>query len=946
MNEETILLEIEVRYEDAIRGIAEYTSRKQELTAANRDLQRQVKEEQITQQEANEQIAANNIRAREYTNSIRLLQREIQNNIRAEQNQEGSLVSLRATLSNVTRQYDELSRAERESAQGTELLDKITQIQEELNEAEQASGRWFRTVGKYEPAFASALTPLIKQLDDAKAAFMALNEEQRRGAEGQALAEQIQSIGEQLTAASASAAEYQQNIVDLVAGNNALVRSFLTQATAATTLGGALTVLRTGVVTLGRALLALLANPIVAVIAAITAAVMALVSIFTRAIDVIRGNEEQFNRLRVVMAPFQALTDVITRAFESFGDVLLNIAEFIFPLIINGLVSIAEFFGLSTTGLEGLRAETERYTALERDRVAIQTRSREVAEENAKIEQNLAQLRANFAARDKFTNQERLAFLDEIQVLETRRARNNVEIAEENLRLLEQEVDATRTSTEELDKLSQARIAVTQATTAYNAAIQQVNTQRVEAINAMNAETKAENDAAKQRTEAAKKTREEITKNELEALRALEDAQNELIVDSLKRQEAQARTASNRRIEDLNRRLNEEKNLNDAARQAINNLILFEQEALNRQLLEIEKTRLQERSNIIQTDLNNRLAALRGESVEALNIRIELLEREREAEIAEAERIGTDVNLIRAKYERQIIDERENYERQAFQKLVSENQQRYELLAQQAILEGRSETDIRIEQKQYEIDTLQQLQDESDAEFLLRVKMVNLEYARLLKERQSEEEERIQETLGGLGAMFGAYSQLFQALANENAAMAQFSRTLALFEIAMNQGKAIAAGIAAAQSMPFPANIGAIATTIAAIVSGITQALAVVNSAKQVETPKFTKMATGGLVGGYGSWTSDNVPTLLSPGESVVTGLATSMFSPALSAFNQIGGGVPIETRSIANEEMGKQFFRDAFVEAIEQMEPPVLVYDEFNNFQKTVRMREQRTRI
>ena len=50
--------------------------------------------------------------------------------------------------------------------------------------------------------------------------------------------------------------------------------------------------------------------------------------------------------------------------------------------------------------------------------------------------------------------------------------------------------------------------------------------------------------------------------------------------------------------------------------------------------------------------------------------------------------------------------------------------------------------------------------------------------------------------------------------------------------------------------------------------------------------------ATGGLVMGAGTGTSDSIDARLSNGESVINAKSTSMFAPMLSAINQAGGGV------------------------------------------------------
>ena len=55
-----------------------------------------------------------------------------------------------------------------------------------------------------------------------------------------------------------------------------------------------------------------------------------------------------------------------------------------------------------------------------------------------------------------------------------------------------------------------------------------------------------------------------------------------------------------------------------------------------------------------------------------------------------------------------------------------------------------------------------------------------------------------------------------------------------------------------------------------------------------------SKFASGGLVVGPGSGTSDSIPAMLSAGESVINARSTEMFGGLLSAINQTGGGSEI----------------------------------------------------
>lgn len=143
------ILDIKVKYEDAIYGIIRYKEKIDQLKASIKDLQQQEKDKTITTNEMKVQTEAINATIKEYRYNVRTLQKEIQNNVRTENEQEGSLKQLRAQLSNATKDYDEMSRAERDSSKGQEMQEHIQDLIEELKEAEEATGRFQRSVGSY-----------------------------------------------------------------------------------------------------------------------------------------------------------------------------------------------------------------------------------------------------------------------------------------------------------------------------------------------------------------------------------------------------------------------------------------------------------------------------------------------------------------------------------------------------------------------------------------------------------------------------------------------------------------------------------------------------------------------------------------------------------------------------------------------------------------------------
>ncbi|MCK9308696.1 MAG: hypothetical protein M0P99_00305 [Candidatus Cloacimonetes bacterium] len=74
-----------------------------------------------------------------------------------------------------------------------------------------------------------------------------------------------------------------------------------------------------------------------------------------------------------------------------------------------------------------------------------------------------------------------------------------------------------------------------------------------------------------------------------------------------------------------------------------------------------------------------------------------------------------------------------------------------------------------------------------------------------------------------------------------------------------------------------------------------------------------SKFASGGLITGIGNSTSDNIPILVSPGESVINAKSTAMYGDTLSAINEAGGGdsfsngTPIFKTYVVADEMTSQ---------------------------------------
>lgn len=194
------------------------------------------------------------------------------------------------------------------------------------------------------------------------------------------------------------------------------------------------------------------------------------------------------------------------------------------------------------------------------------------------------------------------------------------------------------------------------------------------------------------------------------------------------------------------------------------------------------------------------------------------------------------------------------------------------------------------------------------------------------KAQEAEKQKLAEDTAMAFSNVAGSIAGMLQTFGEENKELAKLSKVIALAQIAIETGVATAKGISAAMSVPFPANLGAIATTIATIISGMASA---------ISTVKGAKFATGGYVSGPGTGTSDSIPARLSNGESVMNARSTAMFGPLLSSLNQAGGGVAFNPAAGGQRE-GYEFLAAAVAAGMKSVNLHVAV-DEVTKVQDRV---------
>lgn len=1075
-NVEEKILDIKVRYDDAIRAISKYQGAVDAAKAHEVELKKQLKENQILRAEYNAEMAATKVVIQENNESIRVLNKEIQNNIKIQKEKEGAAKALRAELSNLTAEYDSLSRAERQSAKGKELQDKINAVTDELKGAEEETQRFYRNVGSYEESikravginndfansllnisqsaggfkgfvsnakaeissFTSSLTGLLKNkvflgiagIAGAGYAFKWWYDYNQGIKEATKLTKQFTNYsGNQLkeyrSEVQALADYYRKDFKETLLVVNSLSKQFGIEASEA------VKILRDGFIAGADANdeyfagvreysaqfkeAGLSANEFVSIIAqtnqmgifsdkgidVIKEANIRLREMTTATADALEGigissqqvqkelqdgEKTTFQIIQEVSARLNELPESSQKVGAAIADIFGNMGEDA------GLKYIRTLKDISTD-LDVVKKKIGELGKVEEDMIESQTElTKEISllfdATGGSFEKMTVKVKT-FASDvlSSLIRDVRTLFetVDDIAERETNVAKElGRSVASENIAREYTKLAATRdkyvkdglSQEDALKKAKEERLQVLRLS------LQQEEAYLQETIEVNKKYNKELDDASLWRqglgldrtkssiskdiasswndytnqlaaVEALKETINQISsynpnkttktsgsglldaealeakKKETEEIRKAEDESLKLLKEGRKKQTLAIEYEYGRQIEDLKQRLAEEENLTPNSRKAIIQQIEFLEKQKTQALRKLSDEELEKELENRQKLISLQLEAVKEGSEQEYQLRMQQLVAARDAELNEKELTEQMKLAIVAKYNKQMDDLSARHDAEILQKQQDAIRVRFETEIAQAYGNEQEILRIKLEQKQAELDAIHQLEGESTEAFNLRKIEMQNEYLAAKQELANKEIEIEQAKYEVAASIAGGLSSVFETLGEDNKAFAILSKTLALAEIAINTGKAIAAGVAQSQSVPYPGNLIAIATTVATVLSNIAVA---------VNTVKSAKFATGGKVVGPGSGTSDSVPAMLSNGESVLTAAATSMFAPLLSSFNQMGGGVPINVTESSNQALGEDMLARAVAKGVMMAPPPVVSVEEFTSVANRVK--------
>ena len=309
---------------------------------------------------------------------------------------------------------------------------------------------------------------LVRELDILKQQWRATT----NAAERLQLGEKIQAVNNKLKDLDSSVGVFGRNVGNYIGAVDHLTNGLRSMGGGASVLGS-----KIGGVTMG--FKALSATPAVAILGV-------LASVIQKVTEALDSSEDNVNALNKALAPFQAIGDAVTKMLQGMGAVL---------------VKVIGWFGDLTKAILGNNEAAEERLRLAEEEDALQKKQRENLIANAEAERDIAKLRADATEKDKYSAAERMAFLEEAGRLEAEIAERAKTDAETRYKLIKDTNALTESSKEDLEKEAQAYADMIKAETDY---YQKVRTINSGIIRARREEEKAARDAAKAVKDEAK----------------------------------------------------------------------------------------------------------------------------------------------------------------------------------------------------------------------------------------------------------------------------------------------------------------------------------------------------------------------------------------------------------------------------------------------------------
>lgn len=615
---------------------------------------------------------------------------------------------------------------------------------------------------------------LVHEMADLKQAWRATTDEMERAA----LGERINSVNDQLKSMDASVGNYQRNVGNYIGAMDHLTASFGSMGKGAQSVIAPIKGVTTGLKTLS-------ATPAIAILGL-------LANVLQKVIEGLKSSEENTNAMTAAMAPFAAIGDTVTKVLQGLGGVLAKVVQ---------------GFGKLTSAIFGTNEATKERLRLAKEEAALQQKERENIIANAEAEREVARLRAEAADKTKHSASERIALLEQAGEQERLIAERSVQAAKMQYEIIKSRNALTQSNAEDLKKEAEAYAAVVNAETSYYNKVREINAGITEA---RNAEVKAARDAAKAAKDAAADKiaaeKEYIAKalaDEVQAATNRAEAFRHGSVEYL----AAMRDVAALEYDQMKRQMDESDAEWQARRLAAARKLAEAQQSTTDALIEEGRLALENEMNALATgslDQLSKAVELAKYNLDNLHQAIDESDDAFLARRLEAQQAYQ--GAIQAQNEAEVEEGRQQYEQRLA--TLEENSLAY--------------LDAEVALKKYELDTLHQLEGESEEAFRTRQLQAEKEYYNAKKAQVQSWMQTLSGMASGVSSILGSIADAMEdntEMTEEEAKKAKNLR-VASATIDMLQGAVTAYSSAQSLGVPMGPIIGAI-NAAAVIATGI-----------------------------------------------------------------------------------------------------------------------------
>ena len=615
---------------------------------------------------------------------------------------------------------------------------------------------------------------LVHEMADLKQAWRATTDEMERAA----LGERINSVNDQLKSMDASVGNYQRNVGNYIGAVDHITASFGSMGKGAQSVIAPIKGVTTGLKTLS-------ATPAIAMLGL-------LANVLQKVIEGLKSSEENTNAMTQALSPFAAIGDTVTKVLQGLGGVLAKVVE---------------GFGKLTSAIFGTNEATKERLRLAKEEAALQEQERNNIIANAEAEREVARLRAEAADKTKYSASERIALLEQAGEQERLIAERSVQAAKMQYEIIKSRNALTQSNAEDLKKEAEAYAAVVNAETSYYNKVREINAGISEA---RNAEAKAASDAAKAAKDAAAAKiaaeKEYIAKaiaDEVQAATNRAEAYRHGSVEYLQAM----RDVAALEYDQMKRQMDETDAEWQARRLAAARKLAEAQQSTTDALIEEGRLALENEMNALATGSLDQLA----KAVELAKYNLD--------NIHQAIDESDDAFLARRLEAQQSYREALRAQNEAE---VEEGRQQYE--QRLATLEEGSLAylDAEVALKKYELDTLHQLEGESEEAFRTRQLQAEKEYYDAKKAQVQSWMQTLSGMASGVSSILGSIADAMEDNTEMTEAEAKKAKNLRVASATIDMLQGAVTAYAGAQSLGVPMGpiIGAI-NAAAVIATGI-----------------------------------------------------------------------------------------------------------------------------